>query len=207
MNWLQHLSEAIRYIEDNLEEEISYDEIARVACCSSTYFQRMFTYISGITLSEYIRRRKMTCAAFDIQSSDKKLLDIGLKYRYSSPSAFNRAFRHVHDIAPSSARKTGIVLKLFPPLKLMIQITGEKALKYKIFFLSSALVPLENISGGFRLVVLINPFTYIVNGIRLILINECIRFHEVMMIISMLIVMCCASLILALWKLNSEMRV
>ena len=82
MEWLQNLNKAIDYIENNLDKEISYDEAARIACCSTTYFQRMFTYAAGISLSEYIRRRKMTQAAFDLQTTKCKVLDIALKYGY-----------------------------------------------------------------------------------------------------------------------------
>ena len=78
MEWLQNLNKAIDYIENNLDKEISYDEAARIACCSTTYFQRMFTYAAGISLSEYIRRRKMTQAAFDLQTTKCKVLDIAL---------------------------------------------------------------------------------------------------------------------------------
>ena len=64
MEWLKKLGAAIDYIEDNLDKEISYDEAARIACCSSYYFQRIFSYVAGVSLSEYIRRRKITQAAF-----------------------------------------------------------------------------------------------------------------------------------------------
>ena len=62
MEWLMKLSNAIDYIEANLDNEISYDEVAKIACCSTYYFQRIFTYVRGISLSEYIRRRRMTQA-------------------------------------------------------------------------------------------------------------------------------------------------
>ncbi|MDY3902546.1 AraC family transcriptional regulator [Peptoniphilus sp.] len=64
MKWLENLSNAIAYIEENLEEEISYDEAARIACCSTFYFQGIFSYVAGVSLSEYIRRRRMTQAGF-----------------------------------------------------------------------------------------------------------------------------------------------
>lgn len=92
MEWLKNLSNAIDYIENNLTGEISYEEAAKIACCSTYYFERMFTYVAGISLSEYIRRRKMTQAAFDLQTTDMKVLDAALKYGYASPTSFNRAF-------------------------------------------------------------------------------------------------------------------
>lgn len=64
MEWLKRLSHAIDYIEENLTGDISYDKAAEIACCSTYYFQRMFSYVAGIPLSDYIRRRKMTKVLF-----------------------------------------------------------------------------------------------------------------------------------------------
>ena len=106
MKWLEKLSSAIEYIEDHLDKEISYDEAARIACYSTFYFQRMFSYVVGISLSDYIRRRRMTQAAFELQRTDKKVLDIALKYGYASPTSFNRAFQNIHGIVPVADRKS-----------------------------------------------------------------------------------------------------
>ena len=76
MEWLRKLSDAIAYIEQNLDAEISYEEAARIACCSPYYFQRMFSYVAGISLSDYIRRRRMSQAAFDLQRCDARVLAI-----------------------------------------------------------------------------------------------------------------------------------
>jgi len=92
MEWLKKLGKAIDYIEDNLDKEISYDEAARIACCSPYYFQRVFSYVSGVSLAEYIRRPKMTQAAFELQRADSRVIDVALKYGYFSPTSFNRAF-------------------------------------------------------------------------------------------------------------------
>ena len=87
MDWVERLNEAIRYIEDNLTGNIEYDRLGRIACCSAYHFQRMFTYIAGMPLSEYIRRRKMSLAAVDLQGDGAKIVDVALKYGYSSPTA------------------------------------------------------------------------------------------------------------------------
>ena len=110
MEWLNKLSLAIDYIESNLQNDISYDEAARRACCSTFYFQRLFSYITGISLSEYIKRRRMTQAGFELQRTDAKVIDIALKYGYTSPTAFNRAFRSVHDITPNDEKRPAIRL-------------------------------------------------------------------------------------------------
>lgn len=132
MEWLKKLSAAIDYIEDNLDSDISYDEAARIACCSTFYFQRIFSYVSGISLSEYIRRRRMTQAAFELQGANTKVIDIALKYGYNSPTSFNRAFQSVHNITPTAARNPGNTLNAYPPIHFSVQVTGENAMAYHI---------------------------------------------------------------------------
>jgi len=132
MEWLKRLSNAIDYIEDNLTSEISYDEAAKIACCSTYYFGRMFSYVAGISLSEYIRCRKMTQAAFELQSTDIKVLDIALKYGYSSPTAFNRAFQNVHGISPTVAKSQGNLLNAYSPIHFSVTVTGGSTMPYRI---------------------------------------------------------------------------
>ena len=132
MEWLKKLGKAIDYIEDNLDKEISYDEAARIACCSPYYFQRVFSYVSGVALAEYIRRRKMTQAAFELQRADSRVIDVALKYGYSSPTSFNRAFQNVHGITPTAAKLGGNVLQAYPSIQFKIEITGGSAMAYRI---------------------------------------------------------------------------
>ena len=132
MDWLKNLNNAIDYIENNLDKEISYEEAARIACCSTYYFQRMFSYVAGISLSEYIRRRRMSQAAFELQRTDKTVLEVALKYGYTSPTSFNRAFQRVHGINPITAKKKGITLNAYPPIQFSVKITGGSAMAYHI---------------------------------------------------------------------------
>jgi AraC family transcriptional regulator len=132
MKWINHLNEAIAYIEAHLTDEIELDRLAQIACCSTFHFQRMFSYIAEVPLSEYIRRRKMSRAAFDLQNSTDKISDIALKYGYESPTAFNRAFQTIHGVAPSIARSEGTRLKAYPPISFKLSIKGETELNYRI---------------------------------------------------------------------------
>ncbi len=132
MEWLKNLSAAIEYIENNLDGDISYDEAARIACCSAFYFQRLFSYVAGISLSEYIRRRRMTQAAFELQRTGAKVIDIALKYGYTSPTSFNRAFQSVHNITPAAARKAGSTLNAYPAIRFSVQVTGGDAMTYYV---------------------------------------------------------------------------
>lgn len=120
------------YIEDNLDSTIDPESAARLAACSTYHFHRMFAYITGVTLGEYIRRRRMTAAAFEMIHGGAKVIDLALKYGYDSPTAFNRAFRGVHGVSPSEARREGIRLTAFPRLTFTVSIKGEEAMKYRI---------------------------------------------------------------------------
>ncbi len=132
MEWIERLNNAVNYIEENLSENISVDEAAKIACCSTYHFQRMFAYMADMPLSEYIRRRRMSIAAVDLQSGDGKVLDISLKYGYDSPTAFNRAFKSVHGISPSQSKEEGIILTSYPPISFQITIKGVSAMNYRV---------------------------------------------------------------------------
>ena len=131
MEWVDGLNQTIAYIEDHLTVGIDYESLAKLACCSAYHYQRMFAYMAGVPLSEYIRRRRMSRAAVDLQAGEK-VVDVGLKYGYQSPTAFNRAFQSVHGIAPSAVREEGAAVKSFPPLRFTIVVKGAEEMEYRI---------------------------------------------------------------------------
>lgn len=137
MEWMERLNSAISYIEEHLTDEIDYEQLGKIACCSTYHFQRMFAYMANIPLSEYIRRRKMSLAAVDLQDKNTKIIDVALKYGYSSPTAFNRAFQAIHGIAPSLARNEGVSIKSFPPLTFKVIVKGVGELNYRIEYRDS----------------------------------------------------------------------
>jgi AraC family transcriptional regulator len=132
MDWLQKINGAMDYIEGNLADDIDYNAAARIACCSVYHFQRMFSFITEIPLAEYIRRRRLTLAAFELQNSSIKVIDLALKYGYDSPDAFSRAFQNMHGITPTSARELGAKLKAYPRLSFHISIKGDVEMNYRI---------------------------------------------------------------------------
>lgn len=132
MEWLSRLNTAIEYLEGHLEDEIDLTRMAQIACCSPFHFQRMFSYLAEVPLGEYIRRRRMTRAVADLQNENNRIMDIALKYGYDSPTAFNRAFQSVHGIAPSEARKPGVMLNAYLPISFKITIKGEAQMNYRI---------------------------------------------------------------------------
>ena len=132
MDWLTKMNAAVAYVEDNLDSEISYEELARIAYCSSHNFLRMFSFITDVSLSEYIRRRRLTLAALELQTSNVKIIDLALKYGYDSPVSFARAFQLLHGVTPTKARADGVMLKAYPRISFQISIKGEKEMDYRI---------------------------------------------------------------------------
>jgi AraC family transcriptional regulator len=66
MEAIDRINGAIRYIEDNLRDVVSYDEISKITLFPISAFQRFFSLTTGMTLSEYIRRRRLSCSALDL---------------------------------------------------------------------------------------------------------------------------------------------
>ncbi|MCI8713749.1 MAG: AraC family transcriptional regulator [Ruminococcus sp.] len=148
MEWIERLNDAIAYIEENLTGTIDHERLGQIACCSSYHFQRMFSYMAGMPLSEYVRKRKMSLAAVDLQGGSAKIIDVAEKYGYNSPTAFNRAFQSIHGIAPSALKDEGVSIKSFPPITFKITIKGVGEMNYRIetkdaFRIVGVSVPLE----------------------------------------------------------------
>lgn len=132
MDWLERMNRALDYIEENLDDEIDYKKLAKIALCSQYHFPRMFSAISGISLSEYIRRRRLTVAAFELQKSDIRIIDLAIKYGYDSSDSFSRAFQKTLGIKPSEARNNGEQLKAYPRISFQLSIKGDTEMEYRI---------------------------------------------------------------------------
>ncbi|MDR6882202.1 AraC family transcriptional regulator [Bacillus sp. 3255] len=129
---LEHWNRALNYIELQLTEDVDVQEAARLALCSEFHFKRMFTFLAGIPLAEYIRRRRLTLAAFELSQSQTKVIDVAIKYGYSSPDAFTRAFQSLHGITPSEARMHGQPLKAYPRMTFQLTVKGGDAMNYRL---------------------------------------------------------------------------
>ncbi|MBK5427509.1 AraC family transcriptional regulator [Bacillus sp. TH30] len=132
MDSLKNMNAAMRYIEDNLTHEIDFKEVAKIAFCSEYHFKRMFSFLAGISLSEYIRCRRLTLAAFELKDSNAKVIDVAIKYGYNSPDSFTRAFQNLHGITPSEARSTIRSLKAYSPMTFQLSIQGGSEMNYRI---------------------------------------------------------------------------
>lgn len=132
MDLLKSMNRALKYIEENLTNDIDFQEAAKLAFCSEYHFKRMFSFLAGISLSEYIRRRRLTLAAFELKDSNVKVIDIAIKYGYNSPDSFARAFQNLHGINPSKARLNGHSLKAYPRMTFQLTIKGGNEMNYRI---------------------------------------------------------------------------
>jgi len=132
MSFTSDFERAIDYIDENLTSEIDLKCVAERANCSVYHFQRMFSFLIDLPLSEYIRRRRMTLAAFELQNSNAKVIDIAMKYGYDSHSSFTRAFQVVQGVTPSRARMEGVSLTAYPKLSFQFKLKGAEAMKYSI---------------------------------------------------------------------------
>ncbi|MDT8860236.1 AraC family transcriptional regulator [Alkalihalobacillus sp. MEB130] len=132
MDMLKGMNDALHYIEENLDRTIDLKEVANRAFCSEYHFKRLFTLLSGITLSEYIRRRRFTLAALELKDPEVKVIDLAMKYGYQSPDAFSRAFQSFHGVTPSLSRNPLQRLKAYPRMTFQLTIQGGSEMKYRI---------------------------------------------------------------------------
>lgn len=121
MEWNDKLQQIIDYVENHLqrtEEPVNHEEIAKIAGCSFDFFQKVFSYMNGISFSEYVRFRKLTLAGYDLKSTSMKIVDISYKYGYDSPTSFTKAFQQFHGSSPKEARKKDVQLRVMPKMQL-----------------------------------------------------------------------------------------
>lgn len=132
MNWFKYLNDALEYIEENITEEINIKEVSMIAYSSYSHFSRTFYMLSGISISDYIRKRRLTLAATDLTMTKQKVIDIAYKYQYKTPESFSKAFKEFHKVSPRDARKNIGVLNSFSKLSFKLDIGGLEEVNYKL---------------------------------------------------------------------------
>lgn len=116
MNIYHSLNELIAYIEDNLDNPISYKRLSQFLGVNEYTMQSIFSLLCNISLSEYIRKRRLSDAGTYLYSNNAKIIDVALKYQYENPASFSRAFENFHGIKPSEVKDKYSKLRLFPKL-------------------------------------------------------------------------------------------
>ncbi len=129
---MDRLNKVIDYIEDNLDGEISLDHLARLAGVNKDTLQRIFTFLTRFSIYDYIRRRRLSKAYEDLRDTDLKVLDIAIKYGYSSSAAFSHAFKKEFKLSPLQARKIRRKIKIFPKLLFQGQVHPRNELEAEI---------------------------------------------------------------------------
>lgn len=131
MEWIEQMNRGLRYMEDNLTGQVDLVRLGQICGCSAYQFQRMFTFLAGVPLSVYLRRRRMSLAAVDLQAGGK-VIEVAAKYGYDSPTAFHRAFRSIHGVAPSAVRGGKVCVKSYPPIVFKLTVQGVCVMNYRI---------------------------------------------------------------------------
>lgn len=132
MDWTESLQKAIAYMEKNLLENISADDVARQVNISSFYFQKGFHIMTGYSVGEYLRNRRLYLAALDIAAGTEKVIEAAFKYGYETPESFTKAFCRFHGRSPAQIRKDASAIKTFLPLKISILIQGGLDMDYTL---------------------------------------------------------------------------
>jgi AraC family transcriptional regulator len=132
MDTLKQFNLAMRYIDMHLADEIDFRQVAQIAGCSEYHFRRVFAHLAGISLSEYVRTRRLSQAAVELQQSQARVIDVAVKYGYGSADSFTRAFSAMHNITPSEAKLAGASLKHVSPIHFQLTVYGGEAMDYRI---------------------------------------------------------------------------
>ncbi len=130
---MTNFSDVLNKIEDSLTKEIDVTELAKAVYMSVYEFRRIFSFVAGIPLSEYIRKRRLSIAAEDILTNGISVTDAAMKYQYDDPSSFTRAFKEFHGIAPSEISKGKYPLKMYTKLDFQLRVEGGNNVEYRIY--------------------------------------------------------------------------
>lgn len=131
MEWLACIRKSIDFMEQHLTDDITAEDVAREVASSSFFLQRGFSLMTGYTIGEYIRNRRLYLASRDLAESGDKIIDIAFRYCYETPESFAKAFSRFHGVSPSQVRG-GAKGKSFLPLTITISVQGGAFMDYKI---------------------------------------------------------------------------
>ncbi|MEU0660453.1 MULTISPECIES: AraC family transcriptional regulator [Streptomyces] len=129
---LEGLNQAMEHIERHLDQRIETADLARIAVTSEYHFRRLFSALAGMPLSEYVRRRRLTVAGAEVLDGERTLLEVAVRYGYTSGEAFARAFRAMHGVGPGEARRNGAPLRSQPRMSFRLVVEGSGSMQYKV---------------------------------------------------------------------------
>ncbi|MEU0665033.1 AraC family transcriptional regulator [Streptomyces lavendulocolor] len=129
---LEGLNQAMEHIERHLDQRIETADLARIAVTSEYHFRRLFSALAGMPLSEYVRRRRLTVAGAEVLDGERTLLEVAVRYGYTSGEAFARAFRAMHGVGPGEARRNGAPLRSQPRMSFRLVVEGSGSMRYRV---------------------------------------------------------------------------
>lgn len=132
MNIYTQLNKIIQYIEEHLEEKIEYKQLSKILGLNEYTFQKVFSIICNISISEYIRNRRLSNAGQELYIGDEKIVDIAIKYQYNNSTSFSRAFERFHGIKPSQVKKNPEKLKIYAKIHFNEENQLNRNIEYKI---------------------------------------------------------------------------
>ncbi|MBP3463942.1 MAG: AraC family transcriptional regulator [Clostridia bacterium] len=132
MNIYKKLNQSIEYIENNLENNIETKRIAQILEMNEQLAQNIFYCICGISISEYVRNRRLSNAGFDLYNTNMSIVDIAVKYQYTSATSFSRAFEKFHNIKPSQIKNGQKKLRVYSRIKLQEIEEKNSSIEYEI---------------------------------------------------------------------------
>jgi AraC family transcriptional regulator len=132
VDFLERMTRVADFIEEHLTDDMRLHDLASIVSCDIYQFGRIFAYVVGIPLSEYVRRRRLSQAALELQGGEARVIDVALRYGYASPDAFARAFAAMHGVTPREAIAPGTRLRLYPRITFHISIKGDADMEYRI---------------------------------------------------------------------------
>lgn len=121
----------IKYIENNLDNNIDFNKLSKITNTNLFILERIFMFLTDMTLTEYIKKRRLSKAFEEIRNTNCKIIDIAFKYQYNSASSFNRAFKRVFHITPTECRK-GIGTYKMIPIEYFTTDKGKYNFDYEI---------------------------------------------------------------------------
>jgi AraC-like DNA-binding protein len=130
VDWIQSLSKAIHYIENHLTDDISIDDVSNQTFTSSSHFQFVFHVVIGMTVSEYIRNRRLSLAAQDLLRPNSRIIDVAMRYQYDTQESFSKAFTQFHGLPPSKVQQGQA--RQFHPIAVNVTIQGGFDMSYKL---------------------------------------------------------------------------
>ena len=125
------LDEMINYIENHLTEPIDYKKLSKIVGIPPYILQRIFHFITNMSINDYIRKRKLSKAYEDLLKGNHTITEIALTYGYSSNSSFCRTFKKNFDCLPKKIKKKNELIA-FPKLNFKKNIVDNNFFQYKI---------------------------------------------------------------------------